>query len=255
MTPHARPAAIAVARASRVAALAMVSLALTALGKGGEATAESLFVIDQLVVNVSSAPGGEGERVANIKSGERVEVLDRQGDDTQVQLANGTQGWVKSAYLSADPPLQRRLQDGKAEIEKLKQNVARLEAQLAAARPVAPSGNTASSGTVPGGSTVPGASTGTASGAGTGTPPLAQTPANRAPAGPVTSPEAAPAPAASGTAAHNGSLFSDSADQSPWPVWAWASGCSLIALALGFLLGWRALDRRIRQKYGGLKIY
>src|SRR5690242_10585642 len=98
MTPHARPAApcraagasrdclrcaplaIAVARASRVAALAMVSLALTALGKGGEATAESLFVIDQLVVNVSSAPGGEGERVANIKSGERVEVLDRQGD-------------------------------------------------------------------------------------------------------------------------------------------------------------------------------
>jgi len=48
MTPHARPAAIAVARASRVAALAMVSLALTALGKGGEATAESLFVIDQL---------------------------------------------------------------------------------------------------------------------------------------------------------------------------------------------------------------
>jgi hypothetical protein len=38
-------------------------------------------------------------------------------------------------------------------------------------------------------------------------------------------------------------------------VWAWASGCSLIALALGFLLGWRALDRRIRRKYGGLKIY
>jgi hypothetical protein len=38
-------------------------------------------------------------------------------------------------------------------------------------------------------------------------------------------------------------------------VWAWACVCSAVALALGFLLGWRTLDRRIRRKYGGLKIY
>ncbi|MGB8327311.1 MAG: hypothetical protein WCE48_07000, partial [Steroidobacteraceae bacterium] len=30
---------------------------------------------------------------------------------------------------------------------------------------------------------------------------------------------------------------------------------ALASLAIGFLLGWRTLDRRIRRKYGGLKIY
>jgi hypothetical protein len=32
-------------------------------------------------------------------------------------------------------------------------------------------------------------------------------------------------------------------------------GITLLALALGFALGWRMLDRTIRKKYGGLKIY
>jgi hypothetical protein len=247
----------------------LAALAPAALAQVGAATAESLFVIDQLVVNVSSAPGGEGERVANIKSGDRVEVLDRQGDDAQVQLANGTQGWVKSSYLSADPPLQRRLQDGRAEIDKLKQNVARLEAQLAAARPVgangdgaAPAGATLGRGAAGGGAGagLGGSGTGPGSGASAGPNAAGATSApaasaNSAAGGPGTSPEAVSSPAAPGTATHNASLFSDSADPSPWPVWAWASGCSLIALALGFLLGWRALDRRIRRKYGGLKIY
>jgi hypothetical protein len=30
---------------------------------------------------------------------------------------------------------------------------------------------------------------------------------------------------------------------------------ALAALAVGFALGWRTLDRTIRKKYGGLKIY
>jgi hypothetical protein len=30
---------------------------------------------------------------------------------------------------------------------------------------------------------------------------------------------------------------------------------ALLALVAGFVLGWRVLDRRIRRKYGGLRIY
>ncbi|HEX7418141.1 MAG TPA: TIGR04211 family SH3 domain-containing protein [Steroidobacteraceae bacterium] len=37
-----------------------------------------------------------------------------------------------------------------------------------------------------------------------------------------------------------------------WPL---ALGCTVIALLAGFWLGWRTLDRRIRRKYGGLRIY
>jgi hypothetical protein len=39
------------------------------------------------------------------------------------------------------------------------------------------------------------------------------------------------------------------------PSWKWVIGASLVALAVGFAIGWRTLDRRIRKKYGGLKIY
>ncbi len=37
--------------------------------------------------------------------------------------------------------------------------------------------------------------------------------------------------------------------------WGWLVIVALLALTGGFLLGWRLLDRRIRRKYGGLRIY
>jgi hypothetical protein len=39
------------------------------------------------------------------------------------------------------------------------------------------------------------------------------------------------------------------------PSWEWVLGASVVALVIGFMLGWRTLDRRIRKKYGGLRIY
>lgn len=38
-------------------------------------------------------------------------------------------------------------------------------------------------------------------------------------------------------------------------AWGWLITVALLALAAGFVLGWRLLDRRIRRKYGGLRIY
>src|SRR5579862_8195705 len=83
---------------------------------------ESLYVVEQLVLGVSSAPGG-AERVATIKSGERVERLERQGDEAHIQLPTGASGWVKATYLSAELPLQQRLQDRTAEVERLRQDI------------------------------------------------------------------------------------------------------------------------------------
>ena len=37
--------------------------------------------------------------------------------------------------------------------------------------------------------------------------------------------------------------------------WGWLIATALLALTAGFLLGWRLLDRRIRRRYGGLRIY
>lgn len=43
--------------------------------------------------------------------------------------------------------------------------------------------------------------------------------------------------------------------QTPRGVWGWLAVAAVLALAAGFVLGWRVLDRRIRRKYGGLRIY
>jgi hypothetical protein len=161
--------------------------------------AETLYVIDELIVSVSSTADDAGERIASIHSGDSVEVLDRHNSYAHVRLASGILGWVKASYLSATLPLERRLTAQVAELERLNAEILRLQGAANAARTAAPA-----------------------------PPPRAS---------------AAPAPAVG--------------ESTPmWRrLWQWALGCCLLGLAGGFALGWRMLDRRIRRKYGGLRIY
>jgi SH3 domain protein len=184
-------------------------LLLPVLSAASAIHAETLYVVEQLVVNVNSAPDATGERIANIKSGDAVEVLDRQGEQIHVHLANGTDGWVRKSYLSADEPAKVRLGERTAEVEKLKQDVTRLEGELAAAK----------------------------------TPKAAK---------PAVAEATAAVPEQS---AHEPPYFMTPPDSPARPVWHWALGSFVVALGLGFALGWQMLDRRIRRKYGGLRIY
>ncbi|MDB6043398.1 MAG: hypothetical protein JWM63_1949 [Gammaproteobacteria bacterium] len=197
--------------------------------------AETLYVIEQLVVSVSSAPDTSGERVASIHSGDHVDVLDRQGDEVHVQLANGTAGWIKASYLSSDPPLKLRLAERSAEVEKLKQDVGRLEADLASAR--------VASRAKPNGAP-----------ANTSAAPLPSTPAPAAATSTESPPAAIESPPAD-TATRDPAFFMTPPEQPPRPIWHWVLGSSSVTLGLGFALGWQMLDRRIRRKYGGLRIY
>lgn len=223
----------------------MLSLALAA----APAThAETLYVIEQLVVNVNSASDASGERVASIKSGDTVEVLERQGDEVHVRLANGTEGWVRKSYLSAEEPLQHRLNERTTELEQLKQEVKRLEAELAAAQAATRAGK--------GGN--PQTNTAAASAAVPNSAPMSRSvPPGKtaAPAPADTTPVAAKNSATSDPTAAEPSYFMTPPETPARPAWHWAVGSAALALALGFALGWQALDRRIRRKYGGLRIY
>ena len=121
----------------RRSSLCVLTLALAAKVSHADTT----YVIEQLVVGVTSAPGADSERVGQVKSGDKLEVIEREGDETHVKLGNGKDGWLKSSYLTNDPPLQARLSERAAEVEKLKQegdklkqDVSRLEGELAAAK-------------------------------------------------------------------------------------------------------------------------
>ena len=179
----------------------MVQLAAAAavvLGclSGGPACAEAQYIVEQVVVSVSAAPDGSGDRVGSVHSGERVEVLEREEDHVHIRFGSGQEGWVKAAYLSSDPPLRQQLEERGQELEQLHKQNAALQSQLAQLQ--------------------------------------------RAAASEARSPRHDP-PAQDPELTH--------------PDWWWLIATALLALACGFTLGWRLLDRRIRKRYGGLRIY
>jgi len=189
-------------------------LLLCALAAAPAARAETAYVVEQLVVSVNSGPDASSERIATVKSGERLEVIERVRDQVHVQLAGGKDGWIRASYLTADEPLRPRLAASTAEVARLKDELGRLQAQLDAARTTA--------GAAPGGGT------------------------------------AASAPAASAedsVSAPQGALFAGAAQDTPRRGWPWALAAVLLALCVGFVLGALVLDRHIRRKYGGLRIY
>jgi Bacterial SH3 domain len=195
----------------RLAALLAAGLVLPTVLR-----AETLYVIEQLVVTVSSTPDASGERVATLKSGDRVEVLERSGDEVHVRLANGRDGWVRASYLSADEPLRVRLAQRDAEVARLGDEVNALKAQLRStpatgAAPVAASA-------VPAAASMP--------------PPATEDP----------------------VAGASGALFSRGEERAR-PAWPWTLAAALIGFGAGFGLGALMLDRHIRRKYGGLRIY
>jgi hypothetical protein len=199
-------------------ALAVALLSPCALAPQ-RARAEELYVIEQLVVGLSDSPDATGERIGSLKSGDKLEVIERSGDEVHVRTANGREGWVRASYLTAEEPLRTRLAERTAEVARLKEDLGRLATQLETARASA--------------SPAPGAQP------------------------PRTAPNAALAaePPEEAVRAPRGGLFGSAPDEGGGRVWPWALGSALLALIVGFALGALVLDRHIRRKYGGLRIY
>jgi uncharacterized protein YgiM (DUF1202 family) len=193
---------------------AALLLALLA-ARGVAATA---YVSDELVLGVYAEENNQGQRLATLHSGTSVETLAQNGDFTQVRLSDGTTGWVKSAFLTPTEPAVVRVKHleeeldrirattpalaeaaARSEVERLKQELAARQSELAEAR----------SGGI----------------------------SQAAPAQPAPGPLAAiQAPA--GT------------------LWQLIAGIALvIGLACGFWLGYATLARRVKSKFGGIKVY
>ena len=186
-----------------------------------------LFVDDKLVLNVYAEAGQAGERVASIETGDAVDELERMDGSIRVRLDDGREGWVGANYLTTEPTaavrlreLQREQKASAAAVDKKSvEEIARLRKQ-----------NAALEGEVK------------------------QLQATLA---------AAPAPAAEAETIED--EFGNAEHQTqPAPVnepgndsralWIGLLA-ALIAGAGGFAAGHQTLARRIRKKFGGLKIY
>jgi hypothetical protein len=200
----------------RYALISMLTLACTA-------QAEQLYVIDKLVVGVYPQAESEDGKLANLETGDAVEELERVDKHVRVRLSNGTEGWVKANYLTAQPPAIVRLKELQASgatptapSPQLTQELAQLKEQNAALLKE--------------------------------TEALKQAAANK----PIeTAPAPSPIQSVAAPEPSRDEYYGE--PDSSLPLWMWLA-VILATGGLGFLLGYQSFARRLRNKYGSVKI-
>ncbi len=207
------------AAALTLALLALLSAVPTQL------RAATAYVSDELVLGVYAEQTGQGQRLATLHSGATVETLVVNGEYTQVRLSDGTTGWVKSAYLTSQAPATVRIK--------------KLQEELDVSR-----------------ATTPGLAVAAAR---SELEQLKSELANKqAELDAARRALASPAPASGG--AVEGDAASNASPGGAMGVISAAHPWTLIiavaaALACGFWLGYSTLARRVRNKFGGIKVY
>ena len=73
--------------------------------------AETMYVTDVLKLIVRSEKGYDQNLLTVIKSGQVVEVLQKDGDWTQVRLSDGREGWVLGRYLISNETNNLKLEN------------------------------------------------------------------------------------------------------------------------------------------------
>lgn len=233
---------MAIMGANRCLLIATISLITATLPLAGLAQEEAqaqaqapepqrLYVSDKLVLNVYAQADQSGGRVATIQTGDSIDELERVGDMVRVRLEDGREGWVGAKYLTSDAPAAVRLRELQrdqklpasvpAEPDKKSlEEIARLKKENAALQGQV---NELQSRVTATGSTAESA-------------PAEETPSE---------PEV---------------MEEETAEQPPvvitaGPAWWMWSIAIVLTGALGYASGYQTLARRLRRKFGGLKIY
>jgi SH3 domain protein len=190
------------------------------------------YVSDKLVLNVYAEQDPSSGRVATIQTGDSVEELERSGKLVRVRLDDGREGWVGANFLTDDPPAAVRLRELQRNPnapatpaepvpdKKSLEEIARLKKDNAALQGQV---NELQSRVTTLGTMAEGA-------------PPAET-VSEEPDEVVDEPVQLPTVAASGPA---------------WWVWLIAV---VLTGGLGYVSGYQSLARKLRKKFGGLKIY
>ena len=99
------------------------------------AAAETGYVTDRLVLGLHQAEDTSDRAFRSLESGQAFEVLSRDRLYAHIQLPDGTQGYVKAAYLVYDKPAKLIVNETQAEVDRLTAELE--EAREAFAEPAA----------------------------------------------------------------------------------------------------------------------
>ena len=81
--------------------------------------AETGYVTDRLILGLHLAEDTSDRAFRSLESGQAVEILSRDRNYAHVQLPDGTQGYVKAAYLVYEKPAKLIVAESQAEAERL----------------------------------------------------------------------------------------------------------------------------------------
>lgn len=201
--------------------LAVLLLMLAAVN----ATAATAYVSDELVLGVYAEQNGQGQRLATLHSGASVETLNVIGEFTEVRLNDGITGWVKSTYLTLQMPAVVRVKQLEEELDRSLATTPAL-AEAAARSEVEQLKHELASKQAELDATI------------------------------AASPAAVDSigPAAKSAATAHGANSDRSAATVARGGWMGIAAIFL-ALVCGFWLGYATLARRIKRKFGGIKVY
>lgn len=181
------------------------------------AAAETGYVTDRLVLGLHRAPDTSDRAFRSLESGQEFEVLSRDRLYAHVQLPDGTQGYVKAAYIVYDKPAKLIVQETEARAESLAAELA--EAREAFAEPAAAIDSL------------------------------------RAEASSLEA-ELAESKARVDELTEQNQRFRGRAAQYQYSLpMSWVLGAIAVCLVAGFLGGLKWVDHRSRRRHGGIRIY
>jgi SH3 domain protein len=99
------------------------------------AAAETGYVTDRLMLGLHQAEDTSDRPFRSLESGTEFEILSRDRLYAHVRLADGTEGYVKAAYVVYEPPAKLIVNQTQAEVERLTTELE--EAKAAFAEPAA----------------------------------------------------------------------------------------------------------------------
>jgi len=92
-----------------------------ALGLVAGAAAETLYVSDELEIQMRTGKGNQYRILRMLPSGTRLDVLEHDKDDgySKVRLSGGVEGWVLSRFLMKQPAAREQLADAEKKVARL----------------------------------------------------------------------------------------------------------------------------------------
>ena len=181
------------------------------------AAAETGYVTDRLMLGIHEAADTSDRPFRSLESGTRFEILSRDRLYAHVRLADGTEGYVKAAYVVFEPPAKLIVNEAQAEVERLTAELD--EAKAAFAEPAAV---------------------------------IDSLKAENA----TLESELEAARAQVGELEEDNARYETRAARYQYSLpYTWVAGAIAVCLIAGFLGGLRWVDHRSRKRHGGIRIY